>query len=318
MRADRLLKMMFILQSRGRQTARSLAEELEVSVRTVYRDVTALNTAGVPVYTEKGPGGGILLIEEYRTSLTGLSPGEVQALFMLNIPAAAASLGMSGEVKAAMLKLSAALPGYLQKAETGVRQRVMIDADWQRGASDRSPGFLRELYQAVWNDHKVRIEVEYIFGYRARHLVEPYSLIALRREWHLVCRVGDRYKVFSLEDIRSLEVTNEKFFRDAGFDLSAFWKSWNAHQDGYEYMVWLSTNEKGLAHLQQADTCSVLGIDPDPSREGWFLVSARFFSFGEARRTVMDLGSAALVLEPEALRRTIEDLASQILDLYQK
>ncbi|MBT3389068.1 MAG: HTH domain-containing protein, partial [Chloroflexi bacterium] len=110
MRADRLLSLLMILQSRGRVTAEALADELEVSIRTIYRDVTALSVWGVPVYTERGPGGGIALIERYRTDLTGLSKEEVRALFMLSIPAPLDDLGVGQKLKGALLKLAAALP----------------------------------------------------------------------------------------------------------------------------------------------------------------------------------------------------------------
>ncbi len=110
MRADRLLAMLILLQTRGRMTARELSEELEVSERTVYRDMLALGMAGMPVYTERGPGGGCTLLESYRTDLNGLTENEVRALFMLSIPAPLVDLGLSLELKAALLKLSAALP----------------------------------------------------------------------------------------------------------------------------------------------------------------------------------------------------------------
>ena len=108
MRADRLLSLMMLLQARGRMTATKLAEELEVSERTIYRDMDALSAAGVPLYGEPGPEGGFALLDSYRTTLTGLSEGEVRALFMLSIPAPLAELGVSQDLKAALLKLSAA------------------------------------------------------------------------------------------------------------------------------------------------------------------------------------------------------------------
>src|SRR5512136_2872369 len=118
MRADRLLSMLMLLQSRGRMTARDLAAELEVSERTIYRDLTALSAAGVPVYAERGPGGGVRLVEEYRTTLTGLTPDEVRALFMVSIPAPLLQLGVGREFQAAMRKLSAALPASKRQEES--------------------------------------------------------------------------------------------------------------------------------------------------------------------------------------------------------
>ena len=318
MRADRLLRMLMILQSRGPQVARELANDLEVSVRTVYRDVTALSTAGVPVYTEKGPGGGIRLIEEYRTSLTGLSPEEVQALFMLNIPAALSSLGMKDEVQGAMLKLSAALPKYLQEAETGVRQRIMIDLDWWRGAQVQSPAYLRELYRAIWENRVLKIEVLYSFGYRFEHQVQAYSLVSRGQSWYLICRVGGFFKVFSTEQIQSLEVTEDTFLRDPGFDLSAFWRNWTAEQenDPHGYRVQLSVSGEALALLQRNTAVVVLDLGPDPAAEHRYLITVEFGWFEEARRVVLDLGGAARVISPEALRATVADYARQILSQY--
>ena len=318
MRADRLLRMLMILQSRGPQIARDLADELEGSVRTVYRDVTALSTAGVPVYTEKGPGGGIRLIEEYRTSLTGLSPEEVQALFMLNVPAAMSSLGMKDEVQGALLKLSAALPKYLQEAETSVRQRIMIDLDWWRGAQVQSPAYLRELYRAIWENRVLKIEVLYAFGYRFEHLVQAYSLVSRGQDWYLICRLGGFFKVFSTQAIQTLEVTEESFQRDPGFDLPVFWRIWIEEQENEAngYRVQLSVSGEALAILQRNTAAVILDLGPDSSAEDRYLVTVEFGWFEDARRMVLDLGGAVRVLSPEALRRTVEDYARQILRQY--
>ena len=131
MRADRLLSILMLLQARGRMTAQELAEDLEVSVRTIYRDIDALSVAGIPIYTERGPGGGCALLDSYRTTLTGLTRHEVRALFMLSIPAPLAELGVGQDLRAALLKLSAALPVAHRQDEERVRQRIHLDAvDW--------------------------------------------------------------------------------------------------------------------------------------------------------------------------------------------
>ena len=130
MRADRLLSILLLLQARGRMTAQELADEVEVSQRTIYRDVEALSMAGVPVYADRGPGGGFALLDRYRTTLTGLNRDEVRALFMLSIPEPLAQLGLDGELKAALLKLSAALPEARRPDEALVRQRFHLDSAW--------------------------------------------------------------------------------------------------------------------------------------------------------------------------------------------
>lgn len=319
MRADRLLRMMMILQTEGRQTAEDLAKELEVSVRTVYRDVTALSTSGVPVYTEKGPGGGIQLIDEYRTSLTGLSPEEVQALFMLNVPSAAASLGIGEEMKGAMLKLAAALPNYLQDAQAGVRQRVMIDTDWWQDTRRLAPSFLQDLYRAVWEDRVVKIEVAYAFGYRTVYLVEAYGLVSQGRHWVFICRFGGNFKAFFTTDIHALDVTDERYQRDTDFDLGAFWRDWSSKSSviAQIYPVELLVSGWGLAYLQKGPVNVNLETISEADPDGWHHVALQFFGFDEARRTILGMGGAARVLAPDALRHAVQDYAEQVLKHYQ-
>src|SRR5512147_2861952 len=153
MRADRLLSLLMLLQARGRMTAQELARELEVSERTIYRDINALSASGVPVYAESGPGGGCALLDSYRTNLTGLTADEARALFMLSIPAPLDQLGVGQELRAALLKLSAALPSSRRPDEERARQRIHIDSlAWFQG-EDPVP-HLHTLQQAVWQDRR--------------------------------------------------------------------------------------------------------------------------------------------------------------------
>lgn len=148
MRADRLLSLLMLLQIRGRMTAQELAQELEVTERTIYRDVLALSTSGVPVYTERGPGGGIELLEDYRTNLTGLTAEEVRALFMLSIPEPLEKLGVGRDLRAALLKLTAALQGRLRSEEERSHQRIYLDSvPWHQ--ADKPLPFLSIIQQAV-------------------------------------------------------------------------------------------------------------------------------------------------------------------------
>ena len=161
MRASRLLSTLLLLQTRGQLTAGELAAELEVSIRTVYRDVEALSEAGVPVYTERGPHGGIRLVDGYRTRLTGLTSDEAEALFLSGLPGPAAELGLGAVVAAARLKMLAALPPELRSRAARLGQRFHLDAPgWFKGAE--SAPHLQELANAVWDDRRIRI------GYRRR------------------------------------------------------------------------------------------------------------------------------------------------------
>ncbi len=157
MRADRLISILMLLQSRGRMTARELAEELEVSERTIYRDVEALSGSGVPMYAEHGPGGGLALLDSYRTNLTGLNEDELRALFMMfSGPGALDKLGVHQDLKSALLKLSAALPGASRTDEEEVRNRFYLDWSWWFHHQEPVP-HLAALQQALWEQHKVRL-----------------------------------------------------------------------------------------------------------------------------------------------------------------
>jgi len=232
-RADRLLSLLMLLQARGRMTAQELAEELEVSLRTIYRDMDALSAAGVPVYAERGPGGGCALIDDYRTNLTGLTGDEVRALFMLSIPAALNELGVSQELKAALQKLAAALPAARRHDQELVRQRIYLD--WSGWSQPEEPALhLQTIQRAVWEDYRLHLAYRVQMGPHAgqfERLVDPYGLVAKAGAWHLVCAGDGRLRVYRVSQVLEARVAGERFTRPPDFDLAAFWQSWCAGQE---------------------------------------------------------------------------------------
>ena len=322
MRADRLLSLVMLLQTCGNMTAGALAEELEVSERTIYRDVDVLSFAGIPVYTERGPGGGIALLDSYRTSLTGLNRDEVRALFMLSIPAPLDELGVSADLKAALLKLSAALPAVGRDEQVLARQRIHLDSvGWSQ--PEQPVPYLQTVHQAVWGN--LKLQLRYDLGYfgEIELLVDPYGLVAKTTVWHLICGREDHLRVLRVPDILEARVLDEHFERPADFNLVAYWKAW------------CEQNEKRLASFQVkvrvapdlipylwthfgervADQSTQLDA---PGEDGWITVTLQFERFEEARRRLLGYGRAVEVLEPDVLRKSIKDYAWQILDLYSK
>ena len=322
MRADRLISLLLILQHSGRKTAQELAEELEVSERTIYRDVIALSAAGVPVYTERGPGGGIRLVESYHTTLTGLSPDEVQALFMFSVPAAMMDLGVSAQFQQAFLKLSASLSGTQQQIERRVRQRVLIDAEgWaeQPGAGERL-SLLQQLYLAVWEDRVVNLTVNYFFGEQFDHGVEAYSLVASMNDWYLVGRVAGNFRVFDFMQISRVEICEEQFERDTGFDLSQYWRQWlevySVRSWEYPVEMWASPELLNIFEGRRAYTVlQENGLAGE--RADWKLVEIGYKSFNDALFSVLNYGGAAMVVKPTPLRLSVADYAEQIVKVYQ-
>ena len=321
MRADRLLSILMLLQSRGRVTAEQLAEELEVSVRTIYRDIDALSTAGVPVYAERGPGGGCALVEGYRTSLTGLTAEEVKALFMLSVPASLDELGVSHELRAALRKLAAALPDAQRQDERLVRQRIYLDwADWPQ---PEPVPHLRAIQQAVWDDRKLSITYRWIAPQvqQFERLVDPYGLVAKAGTWYLVCTDDNQVRVHRVSELIDVCLENAHFERPAGFDLAAFWQAWcegrEESRPSYPVTARVSPGLAQLLPLYFGDRirAQITSAGP-PDDEGWITLTLPFERIEPARERILGFGRAIEVIEPEPLRLSVIDFAKQIVDFY--
>ena len=230
MRADRLLSILMLLQKNGQMSARALAKELAVSERTIYRDMDALCVAGMPVYSEAGVRGGYALVDRYRTTLTGLNEDEVQALFMLNIPAQLEELGMTKTLRSALLKVSAALPGMHQQDEMRVRQRFHLDSTWWQQGENKMP-HLQSIHQAVWQDCNITVTLRLPFVTEVQRTISPYGLVAKAGEWYLVCGRRQGVRVYRVADLVDVCLTNENFIRPQDFDLVAFWEAWCAERE---------------------------------------------------------------------------------------
>jgi predicted DNA-binding transcriptional regulator YafY len=316
MRADRLLSLLMLLQTRGTQTARSLAAELQVTERTIYRDVTALSAAGIPVYTERGPGGGIALVEDYRTNLTGLNPDEVRALFMLSIPAPLDQLGVGDELRMALLKLSAALPSSRRAEEATARQRIHLDAAWWFQSEEPTP-HLKTIQSALWNNHMLDITYRSDFGTDVEMALAPYGLVAKATVWYLVGAQENHLRVLRVSRIQQASISAESFEYPPAFDLPSFWKSWcqdfELNRPHYQATLRVSPT---LAALLSGNHLPFLAIPPSQDIDGWQVVTLTFESFESARTQILGYGGAAEVLEPLALRRSVQDFAQQTLARY--
>jgi predicted DNA-binding transcriptional regulator YafY len=320
MRADRLLSLLMLLQARGRMTAQALAGELEVSVRTIYRDLDALSAAGVPVYAERGPGGGCALLDPYRTTLTGLTQDEVRALFMLSIPAPLAELGVDQELKAALLKLAAALPASRRRDEAQVRQRIHLDSvEWFQ-ASEPVP-YLPVIHRALWEDRKLYLTYRLPFDARAERLVAPYGLVAKASTWYLVCAWNGHIRALRVSRVLAARLADERFERPADLDLVAFWREWCAEVEASRpsYLVTVRAAPEivpWLTHHFGEQIGAAIARAGPPDAEGWITLTLPFETLEAARERLLGYGRAVEVLQPRELRETIMDFAAQIVALY--
>lgn len=320
MRADRLLSILLLLQARGHMTARQLARELEVSERTIYRDINALSMAGVPVYGQSGPEGGYALVDSYRTNLTGLTEGEVRALFMLSLPAPLADLGVSQEFRTALRKLSAALPDTRRQDEERVRQCFHLDSTWWRQGEERVP-HLQTVHQAVWHNRQLYVLYRPPFAIEIERLVRPYGLVAKAGVWYLVCARNEAMYVHRVADLLAVRLSAESFERPASFDLAAFWAEWCLEVETLlaDFTVTVRVAPDFVSELSRYFGNSIhtkITRAGPPDAAGWIRLELSFESFEAARDRLLSFGRGVEVLEPRALHRSVLDYAEQIVALY--
>jgi predicted DNA-binding transcriptional regulator YafY len=317
--------MMMILQTRANVTARELAAELEVSERTVYRDVTALSIAGVPVYTERGPGGGIRLVDEYRSNLTGLTREEVQALYMISVPEPLTQLGFGQELHAAMLKLAASLPSFLRSDQELARQRVLIDPEpWEHDRRTLPVPFLHTVQKAVWEGLIIQVRYQLVAGPQIdslRVVLHPYGLVAKAGKWYLVAWNIDHPTVLRVDSIVEAQILDESFILPPDFNLQSFWQEWCSLQSSYQYAfnVRMRVHPDLISSMSGyiADGIQAIFFDEETNdKKGWITCEVRFDSHEEARRRLLGFGGAVEVIEPIALRYSLKDYAEQILAEY--
>lgn len=325
MRADRLLAILLYLQTHGRTTAAELAERLEVSERTIYRDLDALSASGVPVYAERGPGGGCTLDEDYRTNLTGLKEDEVRSLFMSGLYGPLQDLGLGKALEDAMLKLQASLPdGHRRNAEIA-RQRLHFDAaGWNR--PDEVVPYLREINDAVWQQRLLRLVYRRGDGEFTERVIEPLGLVAKASIWYLVAATtGEEKKiaVFRVSRVQNIFLTDIYFERPAEFDLAGYWAGWiqDFKTNLPRYPVKIRFSQKAVPFLQQAfgETffTRLSQADP-PDAEGFQTLTLIFEDMHFARSRLVGIGPLVEVLEPHELRDSILELAQSLVEFYSR
>ena len=323
MRADRLISLLMLLQTHGRMTADDLAERLEVSTRTIYRDLDALSGAGVPVYAERGPHGGCMLMESYRTNLTGLNEKEVQALFMFTVPGLLADLGADKASEAAMLKLMASLPAPFQQDAAFVQQRLHLDpAAWFQPEEDVP--FLPLVQTAVWKSKRLRMTYRRGDGQWVKRLVDPYGLVAKASVWYFVGAIyGGQIQVYRVSRIMEGALTGSHFHRPDDFDLAAYWQEWRhrfeARQNSLTVTLRVPPNSGPLLALVFGEgiVASLQASPESKDAAGHAIISLTFDSLETACRQLLGLGTAVEVLAPQALRQMLVEQASLTLHHYQ-
>jgi predicted DNA-binding transcriptional regulator YafY len=315
MRADRLLSLALLLQARGAATARSLAAELGVSVRTVYRDLEALSAAGVPVVTEAGPGGGCRLMDGYRFPLRGLQPDEAEALLILGVPTVLHELGLAGALTAAHRQI---------QVTAGLTAAALVHLDMPRwfGGQEAVP-CLRDLARALRLGRKLAIR--YPPPDRDPRVVGPLGLVNKAGIWYLVARSGagaGDIRVFRAGRVSAARILAEPVGRPAGFELAAFWAHWSAEFEASRprLEVRLAASPDALSAFGEvfgpAAAPALEAVEP-PGQDGWRVVTLSFEHERAAVHRLAGFGDQVEVLDPPAVRAALLAAAREILGRYQ-
>lgn len=322
MRAERLISLLMALQRSGSQTAGELAARLDVSIRTIFRDIDALSAMGVPVYTEAGRGGGIRLMEGYSSDLTGLSSGEAEALALIASPASIGASDLATPTRTALDKLAAAVPSMHQLRAQHARGRLLFDTKAWFRSSVVSP-FLDQLRAAVWRDECVQIVYQRGDGALDDYDVQPYALVVKVDTWYLI---GQRTKpghakpelrVFRLSRVQSLKQSGRTFVRDPSFDLHRFWSAWCERFEQSpprQYSVEVTISVRGCKELLKAyGGWFRARLEPLGEKFSCASVTLDFESEDMAMRALFRLGDEVEIVKPKALRRKLGALAAKVL-----
>ncbi|MGG1663996.1 helix-turn-helix transcriptional regulator [Brevibacillus sp. NRS-1366] len=314
MRADRLLSILLLLQNHERLTSRELAERLEVSERTIHRDMEALSGSGVPVYAERGAGGGWALAKGYRSNLTGMKTEELQSLLLASPPAPLRDLGMGVGFEGAIAKLLSALPKTMQQSADHVRQRLHIDgAGWHQ--SNETFPYLASIQEAVWQERKLLIRYQRDSSIVER-LIHPLGLVAKRSVWYLVAQVDADMRTYRISRLIAAQMLEESFVRPLDFDLASYWdKSTQEFKAALpRYPAQVLVKESLITRLELERYMKIASTKPVAN--GWMEAEVEFHTLESATELILGYGAHIQVIGPDELREKVIAEAQAILCLY--
>lgn len=319
MRASRLLSILLTLQAKGRVTARKLADEFEVSERTIYRDIDSLSEAGIPVYSERGSEGGYRLLDGYRTRLNGLSAQEADALFLTGLPGPAADLGLGAVMAGARNKLLTALPENLRHSAEQMQNRFHLDAPaWF--AEAEQPEHLSDVAKAVWDQRIVDIRYR-TWKEEKQRRVAPLGIVLKSGSWYLAGAVDGSPRTYRISRILKFSLSDLHFERPADFDLAAYWRE-NTRRLEAELHPNRATlrlspwGRKMFEAFLPPYVCAHADFEDVPDETGWITVT---LPVGSIRQTCTDLlrfGAEAEVLAPPDLRAVMAEIAQGLGEIY--
>lgn len=321
MRADRLLRMILLLQQNKHMRAEDLSEKLEVSLSTIYRDIDALSITGIPVYTQPGTNGGIFIEEGFRTSLTNLSQNQILSLFLAVDLKSLADIGMEQATRDAMLKVFNILPASHQKEVQRIQQRMYIDSEGWFSDDNISP-YLEDVQEAVWQDRKLQLLYQSYVKTPRKLIIDAYALVSKAYRWYLVGRKATgEYRTYRLTRIIRLQTLKEVFDRDLSFDLMSYWRT--SQQDFQQQMnhelptfpVELRVHSTEFWYLVRVMESYFQRISPLDDNH-WSHVYVQFNTKAEAKAHILAMGTHVEIISPINLRAEIQLMVNDLQEHY--
>jgi len=300
MKSDRLLSALLLLQAHGRLSGRDLARRLEVSTRTVHRDMEALSAAGVPVYALRGAHGGWQLDEDWRTQVPALEEPELRALLMSQ-PRGLGDRRLAAAAESAISKLMAALPAAMRVRAAAIRQRLFVDTlGWWEASEELTA--LPLVQEAVWTDRKLAFRYRQPGGQAVDRTVDPLGLIAKGPAWYLFAATARGHRTYRVSRIEQPRLLDEAVCRPPGFDLAAEWRTSTERfrEERPLYRAVLRLDATAAEWVRQRRAAKP--VDGDD----WTAVEIEFSCEEEAAFVVLGLASRARVIGPAGLRDRVE------------
>ncbi|NLV81136.1 MAG: WYL domain-containing protein [Rhodococcus sp.] len=314
MRAERLLSLALLLRNRGRMTAPAIARELEVSVRTVLRDVEALSAAGIPVYSERGRDGGFTLLPGFTTDLTGLTVDETVALLAAATSTAPTSLGMAPAFAAAMRKVTVGLPDTQRAAAARVSERVLVTVSgWL--TETRTDRFLGTVQRAVFDDRRLRIHYQPRGRDAGWRTIDPLGLVSAAGRWYLVATHRGSLRTYRLSRMIDVHVLDIESVRPPDFDLAAAWDERRARFRD-ELVTVTATVRVHDTRLDELVATTISTRDVRPDGDGWSRVDVEFGGARHAGAVMWQLDDDAEILAPTEMRDAVRDRARRLADRH--
>ncbi|HEY3952880.1 MAG TPA: YafY family protein [Streptosporangiaceae bacterium] len=319
MRASRLVAILLLLQAKGQMTAAGMAGELEVSVRSIQRDIEALSAAGVPVYSQRGRAGGYRLVDGYQSRLTGLDTGEAQALVTFGAAVPAHELGLGQTLMSAQLKLVASLPAPLRQQALAAAGRFLLDAPGWFTTQSAAP-HLEALATGVFGDQVAEARYRGRAGPRQCRL-EPLGLVLKAGVWYVIAREGGTVRGYRADRFQRVTVTGQRFSRPSGFDLSAFWATWREEFERGLPVVMVTVRARPgcldrLRHSVEPAHADEINWDTAADETGWVQLRLPFEKLEYARVILLGFGADVEVTGPGELRRQMTATAAAMATLY--